>query len=375
LATSVQSFLSETMWLFLSRLALDDIGSSSSVTSDMLVNFLVERYTICYLGCAVQVSSAVSFGSSLCFLLAAMTYDCFMAICDPLLYSTKMSMQICVHLLTVACVGSFLNASLLPFASLFHSFVDQMKMMGNHTTVSTFLLWGFSSFPDLQDLLFVIIFFSHVAILAANVCIMVAIKVSHNLHTPMYFFLCGLSFSETCTTMAIIPRMLVDLLSDSKTISLPECATQMFFFFGLGANNCFIMAAMSYDRYTAIHSPLHYKILMTHRICFQFMLASWMFGFLVSLCIVLIVFNLSFCDSNIIEHFFCDISPVVCLACDYTFLQKMILLAFTAFVLVGSFVFIMMSYVFIVSIVVKMPSAKGKYKAFSTCSSHLTVVC
>uniref|UniRef100_A0A8P0SQ98 Olfactory receptor family 10 subfamily AB member 2 n=3 Tax=Canis lupus familiaris TaxID=9615 RepID=A0A8P0SQ98_CANLF len=247
--------------------------------------------------------------------------------------------------------------------------------MGNHTTVSTFLLWGFSSFPDLQTLLFVMIFFSHVTILAANVSVMVAIRLSHNLHTPMYFFLCGLSFSETCTTMAIIPRMLVDLLADCKTISLPECATQMFFFFGLGANNCFIMAAMSYDRYIAIHNPLHYPILMTHKICFQLLMASWMAGFLVSLCIVIIVFNLSFCDSNIIQHFFCDISPVVCLACDYTFFQKMVLFAFTAFVLVGSFVFIMMSYVFIASTVAKMPSAKGRYKAFSTCSSHLTVVC
>lgn len=247
--------------------------------------------------------------------------------------------------------------------------------MGNHTTASAFLLWGFSSFPDLQGLLFVVIFFSHVTILAANVSIMVAIKLNHNLHNPMYYFLCGLSFSETCTTMVIIPRMLEDLLSDSKTISLSECATQMFFFFGLGANNCFILAAMSYDRYTAIHNPLHYPILMTRKMCFQLMVASCVTGIIVSLCIVLIVFNLSFCDSSTIQHFFCDITPVVSLACDYTFIQKMVLLAFTAFVLVGSFILIMISYVFIGSILVKMPSAKGRYKAFSTCSSHLSVVC
>ncbi|XP_008591371.1 PREDICTED: olfactory receptor 10T2-like [Galeopterus variegatus] len=246
--------------------------------------------------------------------------------------------------------------------------------MGNRTAVSTFLLWGFSSFPDLHSLLFVAVFFSHVTILAANVSIMVTIKLSHNLHTPMYFFLCGLSFSETCTTMVIIPRMLVDLLSESKTISLPECATQMFFFFGLGANNCFILAAMSYDRYTAIHSPLHYPILMTRKICFQLMMASCVVGTVVSLCIVIIVFNLSFCNSSTIQHFFCDIAPVVSLACDYTFFQEMVLLAFTAFVLMGSFILIMIPYVFIVSIVVKMPSARGRYKAFSTCSSHLTVV-
>ncbi|XP_075830931.1 olfactory receptor 10T2-like [Microtus pennsylvanicus] len=246
--------------------------------------------------------------------------------------------------------------------------------MGNHTTVTTFLLWGFSSFPELQNLLFVVILLSHVTILLANALIMSAIKLNHNLHTPMYFFLFALSFSETCTTMVILPRMLVDLQSESKAISLPECATQMFFFFGLGGNNCFILSAMSYDRYTAIHNPLHYPILMTQKICFQLIMASGVVGFAVSLCIVIIIFNLSFCNSNIIQHFFCDIEPVVSLACNYTFYQKVILLAFTAFVLVGSFVLIMVSYVFIVTIVVKMPSARGRYKTFSTCSSHFTVV-
>ncbi|XP_006873079.1 PREDICTED: olfactory receptor 10T2-like [Chrysochloris asiatica] len=246
--------------------------------------------------------------------------------------------------------------------------------MDNHTTVNTFVLWGFSSFPDLQRLLFVLIFFSHMTIIAANVSIMVAIKLSHNLHTPMYFFLCGLSFSETCTTMVIIPRMLADLLSETKMISLPECATQMFFYFGLGGNNCFILAAMSYDRYTAIHNPLHYPILMTQKICFQQMMASFVVGILVSLCIVSIVLNLSFCDSKTIQHFFCDITPVVSLACDYTFIHEMVIFVLCAFVLVGSFILIVISYVFIVSVVVKMPSAKGRYKTFSTCSSHLTVV-
>ncbi|XP_069890865.1 olfactory receptor 10T2-like [Dipodomys merriami] len=246
--------------------------------------------------------------------------------------------------------------------------------MDNLTTVSTFLLWGFSSFPELQDLLFVVIFISHLTILVANVSIMVAIKLSHNLHTPMYFFLFGLSLSETCTTMVILPRTLVDLLSESKTISLPECATQMFFFFGFAGNNCFILSAMSYDRYTAIHNPLKYPILMSKKICSQLMAASCVVGFFVSFCIVLIVFNLSFCNSNIIQHFFCDIAPVVILACNNTSFQKIILLAFTVFVLVGSFIVIMTSYVFIVAIVMKMPSTKGRYKTFSTCSSHLTVV-
>ncbi|XP_005380579.1 PREDICTED: olfactory receptor 10T2-like [Chinchilla lanigera] len=247
--------------------------------------------------------------------------------------------------------------------------------MDNHTTVSTFLLWGFSSFPELENLLFVVILSSHVTILLANVSIMVAIKLNHNLHTPMYFFLFGLSFSETCTTVVIIPRMLADLLSESKTISLPECATQMFFFFGLGGNNCFILAAMSYDRYIAIHNPLHYPMLMTRKICLQLIMASCMVGFLVSLSIVIIIFNFSFCDSYTIQHFFCDILPVASLACDSTPYHEMAIFMLCAFVLVGSFILIVISYVFILSLVVKMPSAKGRYKAFSTCSSHLTVVC
>ncbi|XP_057634732.1 olfactory receptor 10T2-like [Chionomys nivalis] len=246
--------------------------------------------------------------------------------------------------------------------------------MGNHTTVTVFLLWGFSSFPELQHLLFIVILLSYVTILLANASIMVAIKLNHNLHTPMYFFLFALSFSETCTTMVILPRLLVDLLSENKDISLHECATQMFFFFGLAANNCFILSAMSYDRYTAIYNPLHYPIFMTRKICFQLIMASGVVGFSVSLCIVIIIFNLSFCNSNIIQHFFCDIAPVVALSCNCSFLQKMILFALTVFVLVGSFILIMVSYVFIVSILVKMPSAKGRYKTFSTCSSHFTVV-
>ncbi|XP_006870346.1 PREDICTED: olfactory receptor 10R2-like, partial [Chrysochloris asiatica] len=246
--------------------------------------------------------------------------------------------------------------------------------MDNHTAVTTFLLWGFSSFPDLQVLLFVVILFSHLTILAANVSIMVAIRLSHNLHTPMYFFLCGLSLSETCATIVVIPRMLVDLLSDSKTISLPECATQMFFFFGFAANNCFIMTAMSYDRYTAIHSPLNYHMLITSSICCQMMMASFVGGFLGSLGIVITVFNLPFCHSKIIQHFFCDVSPLFCLACGYTFIHEMVIFGLFAFGLLGSFTLILISYIFIVSIVVKMPSAKGRYKAFSTCSSHLSVV-
>lgn len=165
---------------------------------------------------------------------------------------------------------------------------------------------------------------------------MVAIKLSHNLHTHTYFFISGLSFSETYPTVAIISCMIEDLLSHSKTISLPEWATQMFSFFDLVGNNCFILAATSDDQYTAIHNPLRYTILMTHKIRFQLMMAFWMVEFLVSLCIIFIVFQLSFCDFSTSYHFFCDISPVVCLACDYTSHREMATFVLSAFVLLGS---------------------------------------
>ena len=145
-------------------------------------------------------------------------------------------------------------------------------------------------------------------------------------------------------------------------------------FSSLGWQPTTVSSCLLCPSYTAIYNPLHYPIFMTRKICFQLMMASGVVGFSVSLCIVIIIFNLSFCNSNIIQHFFCDIAPVVALACNCTFLQKMILFALTVFVLVGSFILIMVSYVFIVSIVVKMPSAKGRYKIFSTCSSHFTVV-
>ncbi|CAI9153101.1 unnamed protein product [Rangifer tarandus platyrhynchus] len=244
------------------------------------------------------------------------------------------------------------------------------RRMDNHTTVSTFLLWGFSSFPDLQDLLFVMVFFSHVTILAANVSIMVAVKLNHSLHIPMYFFLCGLSFSETCTTVVVIPRMLVDLLSDSKSISIPECATQMFFFFGLSGNNCFIMAAMSYDRYTAIHNPLHYSILMTPKICFQLMMAAWLLGFLVSVCLL----TLSFCGPNQIDHFFCDFSPLLKLSCSDVSTIEIIPSISSGSILVVTVFVIVLSYICILNTILKMRSTEGRHKAFSTCTSHLTAV-
>ena len=160
------------------------------------------------------------------------------------------------------------------------------------------------------------------------------------------------------------PWMLVDLLSDSKTICLPECATQMFFFFGLSGNNCFIIAAMFYDWYTAIHNPPHCDIRMTHKICFKAHDASWVVWFLLSLSIVITVFNLLFCYSNTIQHFSCDISAMVSLACNYTLYHEMAVFVLSACVLVGSFILVMISYIFLGSIVLKTPSAKGRYKAF-----------
>ena len=139
--------------------------------------------------------------------------------------------------------------------------------MDNHTTVSTFLLWGFSSFPDLQDLLFVMVFFSHVTILAANTSVMLAVKLSHNLHTPMYFFLKNLSFVDLCFSTSIVPQMLAHFLVKKKTISFAGCSLQRVVFLLAGCTECALLAMVSYDHYVAVCRPLHYSTLMTQRVC------------------------------------------------------------------------------------------------------------
>ncbi|XP_077011822.1 olfactory receptor 10R2-like [Tamandua tetradactyla] len=246
--------------------------------------------------------------------------------------------------------------------------------MANSTSVTEFLLLGFSSLGEFQLVLFVIFLSLYLIILSGNTTIISIIRLNPSLHTPMYFFLGVLSTSETFYTIVILPKMLINLLSVLRTLSFMSCAMQMFFFLGFAVTNCLILGAMGYDRYAAICQPLHYPILMCWRVCGQLAATCIVSGFLTSMVGTVLVFSLPFCGPNKVDHYFCDILPVIRLACGDTHINELLIFIGGVLVLIVPLFFICISYGFIVRTILRIPSAKGKRKAFSTCASHLTVV-
>ncbi|KAB1260428.1 Olfactory receptor 10R2 [Camelus dromedarius] len=246
--------------------------------------------------------------------------------------------------------------------------------MANSSCVTEFLLLGFSSLGELQRVLFVVFLCLYLIILSGNLTIISVICLDHGLHTPMYFFLGVLSTSETFYTIVILPEMLINLLSVLRTLSFMSCVFQMYFFLGFAVTNCLLLGVMGYDRYAAICQPLHYAILMSWRVCGQLAVTCILGGFIVSLVGTTLVFSLPFCGSNKVNNYFCDISAVIRLACADTYINELIIFIGGVLVLVVPLIFICISYGFIVSTVLKISSAEGKRKAFSTCASHLIVV-
>uniref|UniRef100_A0A8D1ED47 Olfactory receptor n=1 Tax=Sus scrofa TaxID=9823 RepID=A0A8D1ED47_PIG len=244
----------------------------------------------------------------------------------------------------------------------------------NLTMVTEFLLLGFSSLGEIQLALFVVFLFLYLVILSGNVTIVNIIRLDKSLHTPMYFFLGILSTSETFYTFVILPKMLLNLLSVARTISFICCAIQMFFFLGFAITNCLLLGVMGYDRYAAICHPLHYPILMSWHVCGKLGATCGIGGFLASLTVVYLVFSLPFCSANKVNHYFCDISPVIRLACTNTDVHEFVIFICGVLVLVVPFSLICVSYVCILRTILKIPSTEGRRKAFSTCASHLTVV-
>ena len=250
-------------------------------------------------------------------------------------------------------------------------------MLGlNYTSVSEFILIGFSTFPQhLLPVFFLLFLLMYLFTLLGNLLIMATIWSERSLHTPMYLLLCALSISEVLYTFAIIPRMLADLLSTDRSISFTACASQMFFSFTPGFTHSFLLTVMGYDRYVAICHPLRYNVLMSPRGCACLVAWSWAGGSVMGLLVTSAVFHLPFCSSNVIHHFFCHVPPLMKLACGdnvSTVAMGVGLVCITA--LLGCGLLILFSYAFIVAAILRIPSAEGRHKAFSTCASHLTVV-
>ena len=247
-------------------------------------------------------------------------------------------------------------------------------MRGNQSHITDFLLLGLTSDPKQQVWLFVSFLAMYLVNVGGNSVIIAAIRGDAHLHTTMYFFLSNLSLVDICFTTVIVPQILVNMLTQRKAILFAQCLAQMYFFVAFGTTDSFLLAAMALDRYVAICHPLHYTTTMNPRRCFQLVTASWLVSHLHSLTHTILMARLSFCGPNVIHHFFCDVQPLLTLSCSDTSLNE--LLAFTegSFVIMSPFIFITVSYVYITRAVLRVPSGRGRYKVFSTCGSHLTVV-
>ncbi|XP_060111465.1 olfactory receptor 10A7-like [Heteronotia binoei] len=247
-------------------------------------------------------------------------------------------------------------------------------MPQNRTTLTEFILLGFSNEPNIQSILFSTFLLVYIIILAGNLAIILLTLVDPVLHTPMYFFLRNLSFLEICYTSVNVPKMLENLLSGNKSISFLGCAVQTYFDFFLGGSECFLLATMAYDRYVAICKPLHYPVLMNRKVCMSLAVASWLSGFLMSFGHTSMVFTMPFCDSNEINHFFCDIPPLLKLACEDTSRTEIAVFVVAMIFVTFPFILILLSYAGIIVTILGISSAEGRKKTFSTCSSHLIVV-
>ncbi|XP_052037194.1 olfactory receptor 8K3-like [Apodemus sylvaticus] len=244
----------------------------------------------------------------------------------------------------------------------------------NHTVVTEFILMGITDHPELQPSLFGLFLLIYLVSLVGNLGMIVLTVVDSRLQTPMYFFLRHLATTDLGYSTAVGPKMLTNFIIDQNRISFNLCATQLAFFLLFIACELFILSAMSYDRYVAICKPLFYMVIMSKRLCWVLVVIPYIYCTIVALLVTIKIFTLSFCGSNVISHFYCDSLPLLSLVCSNTQEIEVIMLFFSAFNLISSLLLVLVSYLLILIAILKMNSAEGRRKAFSTCGSHLTVV-
>ncbi|XP_046536866.1 olfactory receptor 13C8-like [Equus quagga] len=244
----------------------------------------------------------------------------------------------------------------------------------NDSMLTEFVLVGLSAHPKLQTVLFLLVLWMYLMILLGNgVLISVSIYDSH-LHTPMYFFLCNLSFLDICYTSSSVPLILDSFLTGSKRISFSACMIQMFLSFAMGVTECVLLGMMALDRYVAICYPLRYPVIMNKGAYVPMAVASWVSGFVDSVVQTALAMQLPFCANNVINHFVCEILAVLKLACADISINVISMVGSTLILLVIPLLVVSISYIFIIATILRIPSTEGKRKAFSTCSAHLTVV-
>nr|XP_056719396.1 olfactory receptor 49-like [Euleptes europaea] len=244
----------------------------------------------------------------------------------------------------------------------------------NNTPVKEFILLGFTDNHKLQVLLFLLLMGTYLLTISGNMVIIVITLSSHRLNTPMYFFLRNFALLELGFTTSIIPKALVNLATGQRSISISGCFTQFFLYFTLGTTEFFLLAVMSFDRYVAICHPLRYSTIMKGQLCSLLVGCSWVGGLLLILGPAIALFQAPFCGPNTVNHFFCDNGPLIKLVCVDTSRLELMDFFVAILSLIGTLAVTVVSYVNIISSIMRIPSTQGRRKAFSTCSSHIIVV-
>ncbi|XP_010842004.1 PREDICTED: olfactory receptor 5AN1 [Bison bison bison] len=245
---------------------------------------------------------------------------------------------------------------------------------GNITEITHFILLGFSDFPRIIVVLFVVFLLIYILTMTWNLSLLILIRMDSHLHTPMYFFLSNLSFMDICYVTSTAPKMLYDFFQERQTITFVACAVQYFVFSTMGLSESCLMTAMAYDRYAAICNPLLYSSVMSPALCDRMVLGSYLAGLSASISQLCAMFQLHFCGPNVINHFFCDLPQLLLLSCTDTFFVQLLTAILTMIFGIINALVIMISYVYIVISIMKITTASGRSKAFNTCASHLTAV-
>ncbi|XP_012610269.1 olfactory receptor 6C68 [Microcebus murinus] len=246
--------------------------------------------------------------------------------------------------------------------------------MRNHTAITTFILLGLTEDPQLQVLLFIFLFLTYMLSVTGNLTIITLTMVDAHLKTPMYFFLQNFSFLEISFTTACVPRFLYSISTGDRTITYNACVTQLFLTDLFGVTEFFLLATMSYDRYVAICKPLHYMTIMNNKVCKTMVICCWMAAFMIILPPLSLGFDLEFCDSNVIDHFGCDASPILKISCSDTWLIEQMVIVCAVLTFIITLMCVALSYIYIIRTILRIPSVQQKKKAISTCSSHMIVV-
>ncbi|KAM4889259.1 olfactory receptor 7E178-like [Thomomys bottae] len=398
------------MYFFCSNLSLADIGFISTTVPKMLVDIHTHSRTISYAGCLTQMSIFLIFGCMDGLLLTAMAYDRFVAICHPLNYPLIMNPCLCVFLILLSFVTRTLEGQLHssavfsamctvvipllnPFiyslrnrdlknalSRLYKSGADTSRCpinigLRNLTHISEFYLLGLSDDLELQPMLFGLFLSMYLITVLGNLLIFLAVTTDPHLHTPMYFFLSILSCVDIGITSTTVPKMLVDIQSHSRAISYVGCLTQISVFLIFGSMEVLLLTVMAYDLIVAICHPLNYLLIMNPRLCVSLVLISFVASILESQLHVLMALQITIFREVEIPNFFCDPSQVLDLACVHSFTDNIIKYfigtLFGFFPTLGT----LFSYYKITTSLLRIPTSGGKYKPFSTCGSHLSVVC